>query len=176
MDYYDLSEFANQYGLDIVETTSERSGYPRNLKYALVGFDTFEECKSFCDKYGFHPVHLEKRDGWQLWYRGNTAYEPYSLSEEDFGYSDGYTRDQAEDFLDIRENMKEEALDDLQITEFEYDTHTREIYNKIKSLDSNHMLLLSGDYEDGRYEIEKIKTMGYYYDTHHYLIGAMPDD
>lgn len=74
-----LENIAYEHGLELIETTSEASGYPRNLKKAIIGFDTFEEAQELADRYGLTVREFTKRDGWQLWVRGGRMWEEYSL-------------------------------------------------------------------------------------------------
>lgn len=60
---------AEQNGLDVVCTTSEASGFPRNICHAIVGFDSIEEARELASENGMEVVSLSKRDGHDLWYR-----------------------------------------------------------------------------------------------------------
>ena len=48
----DILERAESLGYEIVETTSDGSGYPRNLKKVIAGFLDFDEAESFVKENG----------------------------------------------------------------------------------------------------------------------------
>ena len=41
----DLAEIASENGLQLIETTASRTGYPERLQKAIIGFDTFEQAE-----------------------------------------------------------------------------------------------------------------------------------
>lgn len=47
-----IEEIASENGLELIETTAERSGYPRGLQKAIIGFDTFDEAEKLAKEYG----------------------------------------------------------------------------------------------------------------------------
>lgn len=71
MDLHEINELAYENGYHVVNTTIERSGYPRYTSYAIVDFDSFKEAEEFADKHGMRVVLLTKRDGWDFWYNDN---------------------------------------------------------------------------------------------------------
>lgn len=72
-----MNEIAYVCGLDVVETTTGRNGYPQNIKQAIIGFDNWKYAESTAERYGLRITTLHKRDGWQLWERnGDTTLEP----------------------------------------------------------------------------------------------------
>ena len=42
-----IEEITSENGLELIETTAERSGYPRGLQKAIIGFDTFDEAEKY---------------------------------------------------------------------------------------------------------------------------------
>ena len=65
-----LEIIAEQNGLEVVNTTEGRNGYPIGIMPMLKGFDTFEQFKSIAIQYPqLNHFSLDKKDGWQLWYR-----------------------------------------------------------------------------------------------------------
>ena len=80
-----LADIAYKEGLDTVDTTSERNGYPQNVRSAIVGFDDYDSAKEIADKYDLSLIWIDKREGWHIWHRGDTAYGPMEISPEDFG-------------------------------------------------------------------------------------------
>ena len=86
MTQFDFIDLAAQGGLELIETTSERNGYPRCLKKAIIGFDSMEEAREYAEQHNLSIEIFHKRDGWSLWYRtGNRAYDPFIRTAEDYG-------------------------------------------------------------------------------------------
>lgn len=102
MDYKEMKDIASENGLQFVETTSERSGYPRYVKGALIGFVDFQQAEELAEKHGLDIEVIEKRDGWNLWYRtGNWANGPLQINEDDLG--DDFRFFKAEDWENFYE-------------------------------------------------------------------------
>lgn len=99
-----IKELAEHYDLNYIETTTEANGYPRNLKFALTGFDSFEKVQELADMYNLNIQSFRKRDGWQLWSRdNNTMYEPYKLNvQRDFG--DNYSEENEDSIVQTIED------------------------------------------------------------------------
>ena len=65
-----LEIIAEQNGLGVVNTTEGRNGYPMGIMPMLIGFDSFEQFQEISAQYPIlNHFKLEKKDGWQLWYR-----------------------------------------------------------------------------------------------------------
>ena len=63
---------AEQNGLEVVNTTEGRNGYPIGIMPMLKGFETFEQFKEISAQYPIlNHFKLEKKDGWQLWFRSS---------------------------------------------------------------------------------------------------------
>lgn len=76
-----IEEIAYENGLEMVEVTRGRNGYPERLHNAVIGFEDFEEAQSIANEYGLELAILRKRDGWQLWERTGTAYGALDLTD-----------------------------------------------------------------------------------------------
>lgn len=76
-----LETIAEQNGLEVVNTTEGRNGYPIGIMPMLKGFDSFEQFKTIAIQYPqLDHFELEKKDGWQLWYRKHDYFTcSYSL-------------------------------------------------------------------------------------------------
>ena len=110
LDYVEesLDDVATEEGLELVETTSESNGYPSHLKDAITGFESFDEAEQVAKEHGLSLIWIDKRDGWQLWHRGDSAYEPMHITSDVFG--DDY------DFEDDKDNfmaMAREVIADI---------------------------------------------------------------
>lgn len=68
-------DLAEDWGLDIVEVTKGKNGYPEGLYKAIVGFDCFENAEDFAEQVNGEVVLLSRRDGHQLWTNKGRAYE-----------------------------------------------------------------------------------------------------
>ena len=65
-----LEIIAEQNGLEVVNTTEGWNGYPIGVMPMLKGFESFEQFKTIAIQYPqLDHFELEKKDGWQLWYR-----------------------------------------------------------------------------------------------------------
>ena len=53
MKQFDFIDLAAQGGFELIETTSERSGYPLDLKKAIIGFDSMEEAREYAEQHDF---------------------------------------------------------------------------------------------------------------------------
>ena len=74
--------FETGNGYEIIETTSSRSGYPEGLKWALTGFEDWDEAATAAKDLGGEIISLRRRDGQQLWSRDGKAFEPYTRTPE----------------------------------------------------------------------------------------------
>lgn len=174
MKKLNLREIAETNGLTYIETTSERNGYPANIKGAIIGFDTFEQAKELADKHNLSIEMFNKKDGWQLWYRtGNRMGEAMRNSSEDYGdnYSElgkmGDKEFYEREVKDMLENF--DNLADLQncLSEME------EIASEIEMMDDDEIVItLNGRY----YETIKRESMSWYHDTKHIAIGLIDNN
>lgn len=76
-----INEIAYENGLELVEFTRGRNGYPERLHNAVIGFEDFAEAEAMADNYGLELAILGKRDGWQLWERYCGACGPLFLTD-----------------------------------------------------------------------------------------------
>lgn len=165
-----MENIAYEHGLEIINTTSERNGYPSNLKKAIIGFENFKQAEEIAEKYNLEITSFEKKDGWDLWYRTNSSiYEPFSNSSEDYGdnYSQLYKMDE-EDFI---ENEVKFFFDN-NIESFEqieaFLSAKKEIWNHICKMEDDEIVIA---HEGNYYETIKKESMYFYYDTKHFVIG-----
>lgn len=167
-----LSEIAQKDGLEVVTTTSERSGYPRCLASALIGFNSFEQAVALAVIYNMTVVILHRMDGQRFWYNNQKeVLAPPRLEPEDVGYYleyDSYTTE--EDLLD---ELKAQ-IDGLNSIEdvVNLAKAKQSLLNEIKSL--NNDMVVFANSMDGN--IEAFKTFPKHltrwsYDTHNYTIA-----
>ena len=171
MKEFDFIELASQNDLDLIETTSERNGYPLDLKKAIIGFTSMEEARSVADQHDLSVEIFHKRDGWNVWYRtGRQAYEPFTRSAEDYG--DDFSLFTVSDADYYYENEVQDIVADFDNFEDieKFLKERREVYDAICNLDDDEALVT---YQGRLYEIIKRHTMGYYFDTYYYAIGVI---
>ena len=146
-----LEQIAYQNGLELIETTSERTGYPANLRHAIIGFETFEEAEKIADENNLSIEIFTKRDGWQLYYRtGNSAHEPFKNSADNYGDDyHGFTTEDIDTF---------------------YEEEVKPIFEKLELLDEDEMIITC----EGRYyETIPKASMSFYFDTKTTVIGLI---
>ena len=171
-----LHEIAESNNLEIIETTSQSNGYPSNLKYAIIGFESFDEAEKLADEYDLEIHSFEKRDGWQLWARtGNTMHEAFKNGSEDYGdnYSefDGGSMDE-ETFLqeEVLERLSDfNNFEDLQ----SFINSKKEVFEEIEKAGVHQKVITNmGDY----YETIDKESMYFSHDTRNYVIGLISKD
>jgi hypothetical protein len=79
-----FEEYAYENALDIITTTEGMNGYPRNLKNAVSGFDSFEEAKRCARETGGTVCLVSRRDGHEFWKNCGLTYGPIEISESWF--------------------------------------------------------------------------------------------
>ena len=170
----DLAEIASENGLQLIDTTANSTGYPERLQKAIIGFDTFEQAEELAKENGLSIEIFRKRDGWNFWYRtGNTAYEPFRRSAEDFGddYSE-FSKDNLEDFYEneVQPMVSEfESFDELR----SFLDQNEKIKDEIEDAEDDEIVITRcGEY----YDTIKELTMAYSYDSHSYAIGLIDID
>jgi len=160
-------EIAEHKGLEVIETTTGRNGYPENLEFAIVGFDNFEDAQNLADKYNLKVESFTKKDGWDLWQRSNNwMYEPYKLNvDQDFG--DNYNEVDADVIIDaIKDNIDNLEYKDVPDFLREQASILEEIEN---AEDDEVVVTYMGEY----YNTLPRESMSFYHDTRHYVIGLI---
>jgi hypothetical protein len=173
LDKLSIGEITELEGLDYIETTSERNGYPSNIRAAIIGLDSFEQAEELAVKYGLSIMSFKKKDGWGLWYRtGNRMYEAFENGSGDFGdnYSE-YAKMSKEDFY---ENEVKDRLADFdsweELTQFL--SNMESVFEEIDKMGDDDLVITHmGVYRE---TISK-KSMSFYHDTNHEVIGLIYD-
>lgn len=164
-----ILDIADEQGLSIIETTSEGNGYPKELRKAIIGFDSFEDAKTFAKKYNLSVMMFFQRNGWQLWHRRDIAYEPIKVSASDYGDDyreltvadmDSYFEDEVKTCLDNFEDF-----DSIEI----FLDEQKEIYNELKYLNESEKIIT---YQGRYYETVSIESMDWSYDSKRWIIGV----
>lgn len=170
-EYVSIQMLAEKLGLNYIETTTGTSGYPINIKPAMVGFETFKQAKEIADEYGLAIESFEKRDGWSLWVRKNDAmYEPYKISSQDYGDNyyeldkmdeEDYYLQEVEPYLQNFDN-----LTDLQ----NFLKDRQEIFEEIENMGDEEKVIICGGV---LIETIKKETLNWSHDTRNYIIGLI---
>lgn len=170
-DYLDIRMLAVELDLGYIETTTGTNGYPKNLKPALVGFETFEQAQEIADTYNLSIESFESKDGWRLWTRNNrTMYEPYNNSAEDYGdnYNDLWKMDE-EEFYEAEVEPILENFDNL--TDLKnFIKEKEEIFEEMEKMSDEEIIIT---HEGRYYETIKKQSMSWSHDTRHYIIGLI---
>jgi hypothetical protein len=165
-------EIAEVEGLDFIETTSERNGYPSNLKGAIIGFESFKQAEEIAEKYELEIQSFEKKDGWALWFRsGSWMGEAFKNSSDDYGdnYSELAKMDEAE-FLESEVKYffedDRESFDEIEA----FLNQKKEIWEEIEKMEDDEIVITNcGSYS----ETIKKESMYFYHDTKHLAIGLI---
>lgn len=167
----DITKIAEKYNLEIIETTNQSNGYPSNLQYAIIGFETFKQAEEIAEKYNLEISTFEKRDGWNLWYRtGANMYKAFTNSCEDYG--DNYSEVRKMDEEDFIENEVKWFLED-NLKSFEqiesFLSAKKEIWKEVDMMEDDEIVIT---YEGNYFETIKKESMYFYHDTKHIVIGV----
>lgn len=169
-----LHDLASTYALTVIETTSERNGYPSNLKNAIIGFDTFEDAKKIAEENNLSIEMFKKKDGWNLWYRtNNISYNPMPNKAEDYG--DNYKEYDPVIFSSLEYLYEVEFRDVIKGNDFslqelkDFIKKIEDLYKEIESCEDDEIVIsdLSSHY------IVPEHTMYWTYDTNHIVIGLI---
>lgn len=166
----EIFDRAEELGLTIIETTSEGNGYPKNLKKAVVGFETLEEAEEFAKENGGEVIELVKKAGQQLWSRGSRAWEPFDMQKvyDDDPCCEMYFCGDEERFTDyVKEQISE--MNDFALIKSFVDEKEK-IWDEFGTLGEDEFILVrDGEFE----EVVDCKRMYYEYDNTYYRIGVV---
>ena len=193
--YTILESVAAELDLEVVETTTERSGYPKNLWYSLIGFkdethyqDAQKALADALDAYekgareqdgiacglSVRAQVLQRRDGHDLWTVNQTTlcsiidlFDLMDMKRDEDSVSAIYTSsDDEDDFVD---NLKG-IIDGM--TSFGDIREVVDRYEKykeiIEDLEENQMLVIDNN---GNHEVLPIKVSSYHDDATSYSVA-----
>lgn len=182
-----LREIANAEALQVRETVKgNNNGYPSGIKEVITGFFDWEQIEDFIKRYGGEAIMLHKRDGWQMYERGDAVYEPMEITAEMYG--DNYSIILKNDYEDEHEFIRDFLLPILggvrNIETFaEIVDNAKAIWSSVDSIryrDSNYqegvVIYNSGKLGWREYETIDIKCIGWSHDTHDYEIGVIIEE
>ena len=181
----ELERIAKEEGLSVEATTSDRTGYPRNERWALTGFETWKQAEEVSSKYGLTLFWGYQKAGWHHWYCGsNFAFEPMTCQE---AFSDDRydVYDSFEEYRKQEEEYMNEEIEDANScedwTKEEREKEVEEIRNryeeKFRNIEQYHeegydLLFENGDYINS-YPKEMV---AYSYDNSYYAVVAVAFD
>lgn len=170
-----LNEAAQNFNLEIVNTTSDPEGYNLyDLKKALTGFASFEEAEKVAEEIGGHVEKLVKPFGDEFWTREGHMYQPVSFTAEMFG--DNYAIfDNAENYWMDAQEVLAEKLDGADLKEVENTLKDiREAYDAIDDLDEGEVALCE-NYRGIYLYRQTLSPVEYTFDSKYYTIGVIAD-
>lgn len=165
-----ICEIAAREGLEYIETTTGRNGYPENIKGAIIGFDTYDQAEEIAAKYGLDIELFKTRYGWQFWERCGWQPTPLKISAEDYG-DDFRQYNDIDDVLDELKNLVTYmgSIDEI-IAAAE---NAREIIDEINDCKPGEIVITcQGKY----YETVAEETMRWDYDSKIFTIGLISKD
>lgn len=166
-----LQDIADENDLLVYETTYSRNGYPSNLRKAISGFSSFEEAKRIASENELTLVWLDKREGWKLWHRGNTATEPMTITSNDFG-DDYVFEDNSEEVMQRANYVIAELANQGATFDFirSYMEKVEKVTEAIENLEDGQVVVTyKGEYYD---TIEK-NPIYFYFDSKYTVLAAM---
>lgn len=170
----ELKDIVSEYkeyapNLEVVETTSERSGYPRHIIPAIIGFEDWQQAELFCDENpDFQLIWLDRRDGWNLWHRGNTAVVPLDI-ERDLEEKGELLKTPDEALESIKSDLESaDTLDELYDMLDKYSS----LCTAVNNLDDDEAIFL----QNGIWDVVKIKdVIEWHEDVYHTVLAAITE-
>lgn len=162
-------DIAYEYGLNLIETTSDRGGYPQELKHAIIGFNSFDEAEELAEQFGLQVQEFQRRSGWSLWYRtGNKVCEPYDYISKMRENGECILSGDVTHVADLikRDIAELSSANDIISCIHEYE----DILSEVASAEVNEFVFVKDGVFEGTYPCV---TMDYVYDTKQYAIGLV---
>lgn len=132
-------------GCEVVWTTSERNGYPRYEKEAIIGFKNKEHLEEFLQKHSsFVPIYLEKESGWEHWFRFKYgSRDAVDLLDNSIGLPEElfWTDNKDEGFIDGIKDCLEDDKDNSYYVEM-----TQKAIDAFNSLSDDEIMIYGFDY------------------------------
>ena len=143
-----LEKVSQAEGLQVVATTTDRTGYPRGEGWALTGFDSWEQAVRVSSEHGLELFWGFQKDGWHHWYVADMAMHPMT-------YTEAYNGDNYR-FLDTieeyKEELEEDVREDVQAMRDYEDVTEEEIHafiEKVTKENENTLKQVASDYSEG---------------------------
>lgn len=170
----ELEQIAYENGLEVIQTTCEKYGYPRNLRYAiLVDEDLdWEDIEEVANQHNLEIIKLYRSEGQELWGRCGTAYELYDGTRnpefnDDTRFFEGGDGD---DFWEREQDTLAELLRESDRQEFiDLVDHYKDIADAADNLDASEFIA----YTQYKYDTYPKRTVSLVGDTQHWGIGLI---
>lgn len=144
----DIIDIAYSEGLTIVETTTEISGYPKNLKKVLIGFDNFEQIEKIAQTYNLQIIEILKKEGQQLYTRKKDhCLKPFSICADDYG--NDYRQFTFDDYDNFYTNFVKPHLQDFDdFYQLETFIHSmKNIEDEISIMNEGERLIVNSEFD-----------------------------
>jgi hypothetical protein len=172
-EYKELLEEIQQehQNLSLVQTNGQYDGnWCKNVRLALVGFDSVEQAKQVADEYGLEMWYLNRKDGHDFYNREGEDYnqQGFEISAESFGCDFEMFTSAEEYWGGIRDIISDEEMDFWCAMDFM--KNAENVYNEIDMLDENQVVIT----HEGRYfgTFSKFET-SYSEDNNNHIIGVL---
>lgn len=182
IEYFDykVDAIAEAMDLDVVSTTDGQNGYPKNVGYAVVGFDSMDDIQEIARKFGMRIVMLYRHLGWGLWavkdynYSGD-GINNYELYVGDPKYYIFTTPDAVDDLFDnIFQTLVEDTEpDELKETIAKAYANKEKVMKAVEGLTDNQFVVYTGD---DNFEVVDNYVLSASYDSQEWKIGLMDKD
>lgn len=168
----DINQIAQELGLQLVSTTSEASGYPRNLRTAVIGFENWQQAEEVAAEIGGDIINLHKKEGWQLWARQGSASGPYENSAADYG--DDYEELSAGDEDELTESLKAYMEGPREFSEiYDYVQRLKDIADEMAALEEGQVLICR---DNSIVAVINKVSMAFSEDCNHYVIAVVKSE
>lgn len=154
-----------------VETTSQRNGYPSNIKIAYTDFETFEDAVQFAEANDMDLTVIQARDGQQLYYRTNDrVYDAFDMTEV-YNEEQKYTIEDGETFFEDEVKPRLECFNDFYDLRKALDKY-EEVYNAIECMAQDQFMIIY-DLDKAAYDTCYKRQMSFHKDVTTYKIAAI---
>lgn len=180
IDNLDIDAIAKAEGLNLEHILYDGCRPHHGGTTMFTGFDSWEQAERFAEKHNGTVHSIHKVNGWQ-WYEDNgTAYEPYNSAEAQCGDNDyifyAFSYKSHDEFhaIEVADRIEDNPDNEEEITEY-YESIWGKLQD-IKSRNAEHTECVIAQelayFDTDCINVEPIKSIHYYYDTHTYSIAV----
>lgn len=165
-----FKKLAKAHGLEVVYTTSDGNGYPRNESVGLIGFKSYAQMRDFADAHRLYDGLFWQKNGWSHWcvkWLDEDSLCVYNRPE----YGEGkdcfiYRKNEADD---LESELNQELESGLYEEDDDYVEYTREIIEELRKLEDGQVLVSDSNCS---LEVEWEYTTEWWHDSKHFVIGV----
>lgn len=169
--YEHRSDLCDITSYKAIELTSGTNGYPRNIRPAIIGFESFEEALEAAENTDGYVAAFHQKYGWQLWEEKGTMDEPFDLMKN-YAEQHGtiYTNADIDNFNDFMKREFVEPFGDADSLDAFSGAVVKfvDLYNAIDALEDDEFLYV----EDNVFTTIKKTSMSDDYDSNRDVIGV----